>query len=268
MIVNRSDAFGLSQLYQLRGRVGRSIQKAFCYFLVPSHRALTQTAMKRLRAIAEFDELGSGFALAMRDLEIRGSGNILGAEQSGHVVSVGFEMYCRLVDEAVRELKGMPLVDRPEPRLTTDADAYLPDEYVADAEEKVGFYKRLAEARETEDVDALREEIQDRFGKPAPPAAALFDLRRIRILGGEAGAVSVLIRNNKVEIELGDPPTPDRIKDWMQAITLPVEFATSGRFLLRAPGGVPEALRLLSVMRKSSGDPPTAAPATSSEKTS
>jgi transcription-repair coupling factor (superfamily II helicase) len=222
--------------------------------------------MKRLRAIAEFDELGSGFALAMRDLEIRGSGNILGAEQSGHVVSVGFEMYCRLVDEAVRELKGLPLEDRPEPRLTTDADAYLPDEYVSDAEEKVGFYKRLAEAGETEDVDALREEIQDRFGKLAPPAAALFDLRRMRILGGEAGATSLVIRNNKVEIELGDPPTPARIKDWMQAITLPVEFATSGRFLLRAPGGIPEALRLLTVMRRPPGEPSPAAPAPSSEK--
>jgi transcription-repair coupling factor (superfamily II helicase) len=266
MIVNRADAFGLSQLYQLRGRVGRSIQKASCYFLVPSHRALTQTAMKRLRAIAEFDELGSGFALAMRDLEIRGSGNILGAEQSGHIVTVGFEMYCRLVDEAVRELKGLPLEDRPEPRLTTDADAYLPDEYVADAEEKVGFYKRLAEARETEEVDALEEEIQDRFGKLAPPAAALFDLRRIRVLGGEARASSILIRNHKVEIELSDPPTPARIKDWMQAITLPVEFATSGRFVLRAPGGVPEALRLLTVMRMPPGEPSPAAPVPAPEK--
>ncbi|HET9233158.1 MAG TPA: transcription-repair coupling factor, partial [Candidatus Eisenbacteria bacterium] len=146
MIVNRADAFGLSQLYQLRGRVGRSTEKAFCYFLVPASKSLTETAMKRLRAIAEFDELGSGFALAMRDLEIRGAGNILGAEQSGHVVSVGFEMYCRLVDEAVRELRGLPLVDRPEPRLTTDLDAFLPDDYVTDAEEKVAFYKRLAEA--------------------------------------------------------------------------------------------------------------------------
>jgi len=248
MVVNRADAFGLSQLYQLRGRVGRSVQKAFCTFLVPSHRVLTETAMKRLRAIAEFDELGSGFALAMRDLEIRGSGNILGAEQSGHIVSVGFEMYCRLVEEAVRELRGLPLEDRPEPRLTTDADAYLPDEYVADAEEKVGFYKRLADAGDLEDVVELANELEDRFGRLAPEAAALFALRRIRILGGRVGAASISLRNNKMEVELGEPPTPARIKEWMKRITHPVEFATSGRFLIRAPGGVADALDLLTQM--------------------
>jgi transcription-repair coupling factor (superfamily II helicase) len=248
MIVNRADAFGLSQLYQLRGRVGRSTEKAFCYFLVPAQKSLTETAMKRLRAIAEFDELGSGFALAMRDLEIRGAGNILGAEQSGHVVSVGFEMYCRLVDEAVRELKGMPLVDRPEPRLTTDLDAFLPDDYVTDAEEKVAFYKRLAEASEPAEVDTLRQEILDRFGRLNAPAAALFDLRRTRLLGRDAGAVSVAIRGGKIAVELGTAPTPDRIRGWMKRLSIPVEFATSGRFVIKARGSLSEALGLLAVL--------------------
>jgi transcription-repair coupling factor (superfamily II helicase) len=256
MIVNRSDAFGLSQLYQLRGRVGRSTQKAYCHFLVPSSRVLTETAMKRLRAIAEFDELGSGFALAMRDLEIRGSGNILGAEQSGHVVSVGFEMYCRLVEEAVRELKGLALEDRPEPRLTTDVAAFIPDDYVEDAEEKVGFYKRLADTGDTDEVEKLREELQDRFGRLTPEAASLFDLRRVRILGGRVGAISISIRNNKMEIELAEPPTPDTIKNWMKRITLPVEFTTSGRFALKASGSVPEALELLAQMTEASGGNP------------
>jgi transcription-repair coupling factor (superfamily II helicase) len=253
MIVNRADALGLSQLYQLRGRVGRSTQKAHCYFLVPTHRVLSTTAMKRLRAIAEFDELGSGFALAMRDLEIRGSGNILGAEQSGHIVSVGFEMYCRLVEEAVRELKGLPLEDRPEPRLTTDEDAYLPDDYVQDAEEKVGIYKRLADAADGEEVDRLEEEIRDRFGRVAQPAAALFALRRVRLLGRTAGATSISIRKRKVEIELSSPPSRRRLEDWMRRISLPVEFATSGGFVLRASGGIPEAMGLLHVI---SGLPP------------
>ncbi len=246
MVVNRADAFGLSQLYQLRGRVGRSTQKAFCYFLVPASTALTETAMKRLRAIAEFDELGSGFALAMRDLEIRGAGNILGAEQSGHIVQVGFEMYVRLVEEAVRELRGMPLEERPEPRLTTDHDAFLPDDYVEDAEEKVAFYKRLADARELDAVDGLEEELRDRFGRLAAPAEALFALRRARILGSEAGLSSIWLRGNKMEFELAEPPAPDRLRDWMKRITVPVEFATSGRFALKAQGGLAEALDLLT----------------------
>src|SRR4029079_4450849 len=112
LIVNRSDAFGLAQLYQLRARVGRSNVKAYAYFLVPSRQALTESAMKRLRAIAEFDELGSGFALAMRDLEIRGAGNLLGAEEAGFGAAVGFDMYCRLLDEAVKEVKGLPVDER------------------------------------------------------------------------------------------------------------------------------------------------------------
>ncbi len=253
MVVNRADAFGLSQLYQLRGRVGRSVQKAFCYFLVPANTALTENAMKRLRAIAEFDELGSGFALAMRDLEIRGAGNILGREQSGHIVSVGFEMYVRLVEEAVRELKGLPTEERPEPRLTTDVDAYLPDDYVEDAEEKVAFYKRLADASDPDEIRALEEELRDRFGRLALPAEALFQLRRLRLLGGMAGVSSIWLRGNKIDFELAAPPAPGTIKEWMKQITVPVEFATSGRFALKAEGGLPEALDLISRM---AGIPP------------
>jgi transcription-repair coupling factor (superfamily II helicase) len=248
MIVNRADAFGLSQLYQPRGRVGRGTQKAYCHFMVPSGRVLTETAMKRLRAIAEFDERGSGFGLAMRDLEIRGSGNILGAEQSGHIISVGFEMYCRLVDEAVREVKGMPLEDRPEPRLTTDIAAFLPDEYVADAEEKVGFYKRLADVSDLEGVDALREELEDRFGRLTPEASALFDLRRLRLLGALVETASISLRNNKLEVELLQSPRPEVLRGWMRNITHPVEFATSGRFALLARGSLENALEILTAM--------------------
>jgi len=246
MIVNRADAFGLAQLYQLRGRVGRSTQKAYCEFLVPARRSLTENAMKRLRAIAEFDELGSGFALAMRDLEIRGAGNILGREQSGFLVSVGFEMYCRLLDEAVRELKGLPADDRPEPRLSTDLDAFLPDDYVGEAEEKVAFYKRLADAREVDAVDTLEEELRDRFGRLAVPAEALFDLRRARILGSITGLTSITLRHNKIELELASPPTPQELRQWMQRIRHPVEFAATGRFVLKAKGGVEDALGILA----------------------
>ncbi len=248
MIVNRADAFGLSQLYQLRGRVGRSTVKAFCSFLVPTQKALTETAMKRLRAIAEFDELGSGFALAMRDLEIRGAGNLLGSEQHGHVVAIGFEMYCKLVDEAVRELKGLPLVDRPEPRMTTDIDAFLPDDYVEDAEQKVAFYKRLADAEEMDEVLQLEDEIKDRYGRLSTPALSLFALRRLRLLGAEIGLGSVDVRRGRIEFEFLEEPTPQKLKGWMQRVTTPVEFVTAGRFALKAKGSLAEALALARAM--------------------
>ena len=248
MIVNRSDAFGLSQLYQLRGRVGRSTQKAYCYFMVPADKALTETAMKRLRAIAEFDELGSGFALAMRDLEIRGSGNILGREQHGHLVTIGFELYCRMLDEAVRELKGLPAEDRPEPRLSSDVDAYLPDEYVSEPDEKVAFYKRLADARELKDVQFLQVELRDRFGQLKPAAQGLFDLRRARVMGAMAGASAVTIRKGSIDIELSAAPEPGELRRWMQQIHVPVAFQASGRFALKAEGGIHEALLILAGM--------------------
>lgn len=244
LIVNRSDAFGLAQLYQLRGRVGRSNVKAYAYFLVPSRQALTEGAMKRLRAIAEFDELGSGFALAMRDLEIRGAGNLLGSEQSGFVAAVGFDMYCRLLDEAVKEVKGIPLEESAEPRLITDAAAFLPDEYVTDAEEKIALYKRLADAREVPAVDQLEAELSDRFGRLSPEARALFDLRRLRILGRLAGATLVQVRGTTIDLELANPPTKETLKAWMQRISVPVEFAAGARFGLKVKKTGPDAIAL------------------------
>jgi transcription-repair coupling factor (superfamily II helicase) len=248
MIVNRADAFGLSQLYQLRGRVGRSTQKAYCFFMVPADKALTEPAMKRLRAIAEFDELGSGFALAMRDLEIRGSGNILGREQHGHLVTIGFELYCRMLDEAVRELKGLPAEARPEPRLSTDVDAFLPDEYVSEPDEKVAFYKRLADAREVKDIQFLQVELRDRFGRLKPSAQGLFDLRRVRVMGAMAGASAITIRKGRVDVELAVAPEPAELRRWMEHIHVPVEFQATGRFALKAEGGIPEALLILAGM--------------------
>src|SRR5690606_22361437 len=132
IIINRGDTFGLSQLYQLRGRVGRSARKAFAYLLLPSNRVITEQAQKRLKAIEEFEDLGSGYQLALRDLEIRGAGDLLGSQQSGFIISVGFELYCQLLEEAVRELKGQPTEERREPKMSTDLEAYLPDEYVPD----------------------------------------------------------------------------------------------------------------------------------------
>jgi len=193
--------------------------------------------MKRLRAIAEFDELGSGFALAMRDLEIRGAGNLLGAEQSGFVAAVGFDMYCRLLDEAVKELRGLPIEDTPEPRLVTDVAAFLPDEYVTDAEEKIAVYKRLADLSEPEDVDAMLAEMTDRFGKLTPEARALFDLRRLKVLGRKVGALQIQVRGPRIEIDLAKAPDKEMLKGWMSRLTVPVEFAAGDRFGLKVKNG-------------------------------
>src|SRR4029079_15364787 len=135
---------GLAQLYQLRGRVGRSSHRAYAYLLVPSRRVLTEEAEKRLRVIEEFDELGVGFKIALKDMEIRGAGNLLGPEQHGFILGLGFELYVKLLEETIADRKGTPHEVRTEPRLTTDWAAFLPDDYVPDHEEKLELYRRLA----------------------------------------------------------------------------------------------------------------------------
>src|SRR5437773_953135 len=145
LILDRADTLGLAQLYQLRGRVGRSAHRAYAYLLVPSRRVLTEDAEKRLRVIEEFDDLGVGFKIALKDLEIRGAGNLLGPEQHGVIIGLGFDLYMKLLEEAVTELKGEAAEVGPEPRLLTDWSAYLPDDYVPDEHETLNLYRRLAE---------------------------------------------------------------------------------------------------------------------------
>ena len=182
MIVNRADAFGLAQLYQLRGRVGRSKEQAYAYLLVPPGRALTEAAEKRLRAIEECDELGAGFKIAMRDLEIRGAGNILGPEQHGFILSIGFDLYCRMLEDASRELKGEVIVEEKLARLKAEMNAYIPEDYVEDDVERMSLYRRLADTRSVEAVKEIEQEMRDRFGKLPPPTFSLLEIRRIRLL--------------------------------------------------------------------------------------
>ena len=181
MIVNRADTFGLAQLYQLRGRVGRAREQAYAHLLVPPGKALTEAAERRLRAVEECDELGAGFKIAMRDLEIRGAGNMLGPEQHGFILSVGFDMYCRLLEEAVGELKGQPIETEKVPRLKAELDAYIPEEYVADDAERMSLYRKLAETRAPEAVSLIEKELEDRFGPLPLPTLSLLELRRIRL---------------------------------------------------------------------------------------
>jgi transcription-repair coupling factor (superfamily II helicase) len=182
LIVDRADMFGLSQLYQLRGRVGRSHHRAFCYLVAPE--GITLEAEKRLRILEHHTELGSGYAIAMKDLELRGAGNILGADQSGHVHAVGLDTYTRLLEKTVNRLRGQEeREDFPAPDVSMDGPAYLPDEYVADSAQKLHLYRRLSRAEAVDEVTALRDEVADRFGSPPAEVRRLLDSARLRLLG-------------------------------------------------------------------------------------
>ncbi len=196
LIVDRADRLGLSQAYQIRGRVGRSRERAFAYMLYPSTEALTADAAARLATLADNTELGSGFRVAMRDLEIRGAGNLLGTEQSGHVAAVGFELYCQMIEEATEEMKasldsGDESADgesRPPIRMEIDADAYVPASYVQFEAAKIDLHRRIAAAREPGEIRALRSEIEDRFGPPPQPVENLLALGLARLRLDRAGA--------------------------------------------------------------------------------
>jgi len=206
LIVEHADAFGLAQLYQIRGRVGRSRERAYAYLLYDSAAALTPEAAQRLSALSDYTELGSGFKIAMRDLEIRGAGNLLGDEQSGHVAALGFELYMQMLDEAVREggaagEGGTPEEELPEPvRLDVNVDAYVPPDYVPYEQAKIEIHRRVAGALEVADVERLREELEDRFGPVPEPLANLLALQRARIKLGQAGARAVSFRGDRLAV--------------------------------------------------------------------
>ncbi|MDD4752092.1 MAG: helicase-related protein, partial [Desulfitobacteriaceae bacterium] len=202
LIVDEADRFGLSQLYQLRGRVGRSEKQAYAYFTYRKEKILSDVAKKRLTAIRDFTELGSGFKIAMRDLEIRGAGNILGPEQHGHILAVGFDMYCRLVQEEVdKQRYGEEFTsEKISPQLELDLDAFIPDAYVSDTELKIELYKRLASANNFSEVKDLELEAEDRYGVAPEPVRNLFRLGRIKVLAQKLGVSSIAQQKGFVHI--------------------------------------------------------------------
>ncbi|MBM4129599.1 transcription-repair coupling factor, partial [bacterium] len=191
IIIDRADRFGLAQLYQLRGRVGRSNHRAFAYLMTPPGERLTAEARRRLAALEEFQALGSGYHIAMRDLEIRGAGNLLGEEQHGHMEAIGFDLYCRLLEETVAELQGGGGVAPLDVKIELRVAAYLPDDYVGDPQHKMDLYRRLARLRRTEACHRLREEFRDRYGPPPAPVDNLLAIQRLRIRAGRLGIVEV-----------------------------------------------------------------------------
>src|SRR5436309_10702993 len=163
LIVNRADRFGLAQLYQLRGRVGRSDRRAYAYLVVPARKALTPIARRRLKALQDFSELGSGFRIAAMDLEIRGAGNLLGAEQSGHIAAVGFEMYCRLLERTVQEMKGETVRPEVKAQINLAVDIKIPEDYIPDFSERLVLYKKISSAANDAEIDRLRDEVRDLY---------------------------------------------------------------------------------------------------------
>ncbi len=204
LIVDRADNFGLSQLYQIRGRVGRSRERAYAYLLYASAAALTAEASNRLAALSDYTELGAGFKIAMRDLELRGAGNLLGDEQSGHVAALGFELYMQMLDEAVAAAEladGGEPVEMAEPvRLDVNVDAYVPADYIPYEQAKIDVHRRIAGAVDVADLELLREELADRFGDLPQPMSNLIDLQRARIKLGQAGATAVSFRGGRLAV--------------------------------------------------------------------
>ncbi len=191
IIINRADRYGLSQLYQLRGRVGRSDRPAYAYLLIPPQESLSPVARKRLAAIREFSDLGSGFRVAALDLEIRGAGNLLGGEQSGHIDAVGFEMYMKLLEETVRELKGEEIEDEVRATVNLRVDLKLDERYVPDMNQRLMVYRKVAAARTDRELESVLADVRDRYGEPPPAMLNLADYGRLRIMADRLGVESV-----------------------------------------------------------------------------
>ncbi|MDP9385357.1 MAG: transcription-repair coupling factor [Actinomycetota bacterium] len=261
LIVERADVFGLSQLYQIRGRVGRSRERAYAYLLYPSAAALTEEAANRLAALSDYTELGAGFKVAMRDLELRGAGNLLGDEQSGHVAALGFELYMQMLDEAVQALEAEQEgidEERAEPvRLDVNVDAYVPADYIPYEQAKIDVHRRIAGAREVAELAELRGELADRFGEPPEPLENLITLQQARIKLGQAGAQAVSFRQGRLAVT---PIELDSVRAKKVRAQIPGALYESGKSQLsvrvpddpaqRFPAVVQAADVLLAVQRE------------------
>jgi transcription-repair coupling factor (superfamily II helicase) len=227
IIINRADRYGLSQLYQLRGRVGRSDRPAYAYLLIPPQESLSPVARKRLAAIKEFSDLGSGFRVAALDLEIRGAGNLLGGEQSGHIDAVGFEMYMKLLEETVRELKGEEIEDDVRATVNLGIDLKIDQGYIPDMNQRLMVYRKVAATRTEGELDAALDEIADRYGPPTDSVLNLAEYGRIRILADRLGVETIDREGRLVVIKFRSQAKVDPVRlvkvvhDWPGATLVP-----------------------------------------------
>jgi transcription-repair coupling factor (superfamily II helicase) len=250
IIIDRADRFGLAQLYQLRGRVGRSNHRAFAYLMTPPGERLTAEARRRLAALEEFQALGSGYHIAMRDLEIRGAGNLLGEEQHGHMEAIGFDLYCRLLEETVGELQGGGGVAPLDVKTEFRVSAYLPDDYVGDPQQKMDLYRRVARLRKTAACDRMREEFKDRYG-PLPPAVEnLLSIQDLRIRAGSQGIAEIKGGRQGVDFFCagGQEPSPTIIQGLMESGPKGLQFKAVDQFIMKVPATREEHLVVASVM--------------------
>jgi transcription-repair coupling factor (superfamily II helicase) len=207
LIVDRADRFGLAQLYQIRGRVGRSDRRAYCYLLVPDD--VTEEAERRLRVLEHYTELGSGYSVALRDLELRGAGNLLGADQSGFAQQIGLDAYMRLLRKTVERIeKGEEAIEWPDPDVSLDGPAYLPDAYVSDSSQKLHLYRRLARAGSRTEVQALKLELADRFGPLPSEVERLLDMTVVRVLGRALGLERAIVREGSARLSFREGVVP------------------------------------------------------------
>ena len=219
IVVNHAERYGLSQLYQLRGRVGRSERRAYAYLLVPAEDGLSQVARQRLAAIKEFSDLGSGFRVAALDLEIRGAGNLLGAQQSGHIEAVGFDTYVKLLEQTVRELRGEPVDDDHRAKVNLGVDVRIDEQYITETNQRLAFYRRVAGARDETALAAVLEEVADRYGPIPPSVIRLAQYGRIRVLADQLGAESVDREQHLLVIRFRDNAQidPERLVAFVEA---------------------------------------------------
>ena len=247
LFVNNADMFGLADLHQLRGRVGRYKHRAYAYFLLPADRPVTRKAMQRLKAIEEFDELGAGFRIAMRDLEIRGAGNILGTEQSGHIAAIGYELYCRLLEATVKELRNEPVIEKVETDVNIDLNPYLPDDYIPDDRQRMEIYRKLSRAESREELQAVADEMRDRFGQLPEPVVRLLARHEIRTCLEPYKITSINRRRGYLLVEFLDPRL---LRERFAAVPETVRQIDETTAHVLLPTGVAEPMEIVAYLRK------------------
>jgi transcription-repair coupling factor (superfamily II helicase) len=204
IFINKADRFGLAQIYQLRGRVGRSEQQAYAYLFIPSESTLTKDAKKRLKVLMEHSDLGSGFQIAMSDLRIRGGGTVLGASQSGHIASVGYEMYLQLMESAVAQMKGEPVVESLDPEINIRYEAFFPESYIPDIDQRLAAYRRLAKMSSLKEISEFKKETVDRFGKLPQEAKTLLLKIMLKSLCIDAGIKQLDMNNGTLMLQFSE----------------------------------------------------------------
>ncbi|MCK6483558.1 MAG: transcription-repair coupling factor [Phycisphaerae bacterium] len=247
ILINRADMFGLADLHQLRGRVGRYKHRAHCYLLLSPDRPLTSNAARRLKAIEEYSDLGSGFRIAMRDLEIRGAGNVLGPEQSGHIAAVGYEMYCRLLEQAVRRMKGLPPDEPPDVHLELNVEAHVPKSYIPSERQRMEVYRRITACRTLADVELAERDIADAHGKLPPQVETLLALADLRIRAAVWKVRSIVRRDPDLIFTVDDVPRADVL---FRGATGRVRFMDARTIYWRVPDNYFSHPTLLAVLRK------------------